>query len=212
MSPARWRSFLAAHVGTEVELDSPTTPKGDNPDVIFTATEESRDAAARRWALAIKTISTTQGQTIFDRIKSGAKQIDRPQCQADIGMVIINAKDALCHKHLWEASFADIDQAIAALRAELDELVASAQASRLQKEWDELFLGKVVRPVIFMGQSVVRLPTSAGRQTPTALKMFRPYEIGGVNDVVGVSLACCMNEFMQTVLQGVPGSNGRLPY
>jgi hypothetical protein len=187
---------LAAHVGTNVELDSPTSSKGDNPDVIFTATEDSQDTRARRWALAIKTISTKQGQTIFDNIKDAAQQIDKPRCQADIGMVIINAKGALCHDNLWEASFVDINQAIEALRAELDELVANAQANRSEGEWDELFLGKVVRPVIFMGQSVVRLPTQAGLQTPTALKMFRPYEMGGVNDVVGVSLAWCMNGFM----------------
>ena len=54
----------------------------------------------RCWALAIKTISSRSGQTIFERIADGAEQIDRKACIADIGIVIINAKSAIDHEAL----------------------------------------------------------------------------------------------------------------
>ena len=51
---------LAAHVGTQVVLDSPTNAKGDNPDVIFTVEECFVVKRPQRRALAIKTISSRE--------------------------------------------------------------------------------------------------------------------------------------------------------
>ena len=107
---------LAAHLGTDVFLDHPTNSKGDNPDVIFTVEEDSDDSSPETWALAIKTISSKSGQTIFERIKEGASQIDDPKCTADYGIVVINTKNALDHDILWENTFPDLKCAIAALR------------------------------------------------------------------------------------------------
>ncbi|MFI7720512.1 hypothetical protein ACIAM6_19310, partial [Acinetobacter baumannii] len=74
---------LAAHVGTNVILDHPTASRGDNPDIIFTV-EETTTAVPRQWALAIKSISSRSGQTIFERIKEGARQIDDDKCPAHV--------------------------------------------------------------------------------------------------------------------------------
>ena len=203
---------LAAHFGTQVVLDSPTNPKGDNPDVIFTVEECELVKRPERWALAIKTIGSRQGQTIFDRIAEAAHQIDDPKCPADRGIVVINTKNALNHDMLWNTSFSDLKSAMDALAAQLDGIGDSANAGRDQSEWDALFYAKVARPVLFLGQSLVRIPTSAGQQTPTPLKMLRGYGANGTLDPVAHGLADRLNHFMQTVLLGIPGAPGQWPH
>jgi hypothetical protein len=202
---------LAAHVGTDVALDSPTNAKGDNPDVMFTLQECDQAKPPRRWALAIKTISSRQGQTIYERIKEGAEQIDAPKCAADRGMVIINAKSALDHDALWTAQIAHLQSAIVALDVQLQGLVDQAAKDRPQVEWDALFKHRVVRPVLFLGQSLVRLPTDAGTRTPTALKMLKAYGANGSLDPVGRELAHQLNHWMQAIVLGIPGGDGYLP-
>jgi hypothetical protein len=194
---------LAAHVGTDVVLDSPTNAKGDNPDVMFTHQES--DLVKRRWAFAIKTISSRQGQTIFERIQEGAGQIDDKKCAADRGMVIINAKSALEHDVLWSATFGDLNNAIKALDGQLQMLIDEAAKDRPQNEWDELFQHRVVRPVLFMGQSLVRIPTPAGKDAPTALKMLKAYGANGPVDPGCLGMALAMNHFMQVIVRGIPG-------
>lgn len=201
---------LAVHVGTQVVLDSPTNAKGDNPDVIFTV-QCDHASEPESWALAIKTISTRQGQTIFERIADGARQIDDPKCSATRGMVVINAKDALDHDALWNAVFPDLKSATDALAAQLAALADSANADRDQAEWDDLFRAKVARPVLFLGQSLVLVPTPAGPQTPTALKMLWAYDANGKPDQVALSLAGTLNRFMQTIVLGIPGKPGHWP-
>jgi hypothetical protein len=200
---------LVAHVGTQVALDSPTAAKGDNPDIIFTL--QPNHQPALRWALAIKTIASQHGQTIFERIREGAQQIDNPKCLADKGMVVINTKSALDHNALWRKPFKDLQAAIAALREQINNLVARAEANRPQLEWDSLFGGKVVRPVLFLGQSLVRIPTPAGGETPTPLKMLASYPVNGQVEPVAFNLGDQLNTFMQEILLGVPGSPGKLP-
>lgn len=204
---------LAAHVGTQVELDSPTAAKGDNPDVIFTATPtvDRVGQPPEKWALAIKTIGTSQGQTIFERIKEGAEQIDDPKCSAHKGLVVINAKNALDHQALWNGPFSDLQAAMDALGNQLDSLADNANIDRPQSEWNEIFSGKVKRPVLFLGQSLVHLPTQVGVRTPTALKMLRAYGANSALDPASHGLAHCLNHFMQTILLGVPGGGGRQP-
>ena len=202
---------LAAHVGTQIALDSPTAAKGDNPDVMFTVEEASSTKGPERWTLAIKTISSRQGQTIFERIKDGVAQIDDPKCSAQKGIIVINAKNALDHDALWDASFPDLDNATKALREQLTNLADSAAANRPQTEWDELFKKKVVRPVLFLGQSVVRLPTPAGDQTPTSLKMLLAYDANGTLDPYAHRLACIMNDRMQNIRLGIPGGTASNP-
>jgi hypothetical protein len=204
---------LTAHVGTEVDLDAPTTAKGDNPDVIFTAPPTVCDVPQQpeRWALAIKTISTHHGQTIFDRIKEGGKQIDDPKCEAQKGMVVINAKNALDHDALWNGTFCCLQSAMDALGGQLDLLASNANTDRPQYEWDAIFSGKVKRPVLFLGQSLIGLPTVAGTRTPTALKMLKVYPANGEPDPAALRLAHSLNHFMQIILLGLPGATGIQP-
>jgi hypothetical protein len=200
---------LAAHVGTDVALDSPTNAKGDNPDVMFSL--EPTDAPKQRWAIAIKTISSRHGQTIFERIAEGVAQIDHPRCVADRGLVLINAKSALDHDALWAADFPDLPSARTALLTQLQQLIDNAGRDRPQAEWDALFSGKVDRPVLFMGQSLVRVPTPASPQTPTALKALIAFGANGVVNPIARGLAIALNEYMQRIVFGIPGGPNRQP-
>ncbi|MDO9460333.1 MAG: hypothetical protein Q7N95_09505, partial [Alphaproteobacteria bacterium] len=164
-----------------------------------------------RWALAIKTIGTSQGQTIFQRIKEGGKQIDDPKCLAQKGMVVINAKNALDHDALWNGTFSDLQAAMDALGSQLDSLASNANNNRPQTEWDTIFSSKAKRPVLFLGQGLVHLPTPAGMRTPTALKMLKAYDANGALDPTAHGLAHCLNHFMQTILLGIPGAAGSQP-
>jgi hypothetical protein len=204
---------LAAHVGTQVDLDSPTAAKGDNPDVIFTATPTACNVPKQpeRWALAIKTIGKSHGQTIFERIKEGGEQIDDPKCLAQKGMIVINAKNAIDHDALWNGTFSNLQAAMDALGNQLDVIADNANTNRPQSEWDAIFSAKVKRPVLFLGQSLVTLPTSAGARTPTALKMLKAYGANGALDPTAHGLARCLNHFMQTILLGIPGAAGCQP-
>ncbi len=201
---------LAAHVGTGVILDSPIAAKGDNPDVIFMAHPQNA-LLPTRWALAIKTISSRQGQTIFERIRDGVRQINADRCPCDKGMVIINAKNALDHDRLWGLEFCNLDDAICEMNRQIENLISSSQEGRPQQEWDDLFHGRAVRPVLFMGQSVVRIPKTAQERIPTALKILKVFDANNVLDSEGCGIAFHMNEFMQKILLGIPGSQGQFP-
>lgn len=200
---------LAAHIGGDVKLDSPTSAKGDNPDVIFRAYPQG--LPSRRWALAIKTISTIHGQTIFDRIADGARQINRAECPADVGMVVINAKSALDHEALWKSTFLTEADAGNAMARQVYALISAAEKDRDPTDWDTVFAGRAVRPVLFMAQSLVSLPTPLGANTPTALKMLFAHSFGGAPDNEAACLAAMMNHYMQTILLGKPGAPGRHP-
>lgn len=126
-------------------------------------------------------------------------------------MVVINAKNALDHDALWNANFLDLPSAMIALGTKLGQLADIAAIDRPQTEWDELFTRKVVRPILLLGQSLVRLPTSAGLQTPTCLKMLHAYGAKGAPDPVGSGLAHVMNDYMQTILLGIPGGSDYRP-
>jgi hypothetical protein len=194
---------LAANIGDQVELDHPTGAKGDNPDVIFTFTPTMAGVAqpVQKWALAIKTISSKQGQTIFERIKGGAEQIDDEKCAADKGLVIINAKDALDHDALWNANFDNLDEAQNVLREQLEHLAVLASDNRPQEDWNAIFANKTERPVLFLGQSLVRLPP----EVPTPLKMFYAHPAGGPIENTASVLAAGLNDMMQKILLGIPG-------
>lgn len=205
---------LAAHVGKNVQLDHPINSTGNNPDVMFEYPCDS-DSPVRTWALSIKTIATQQGQTIYERIKEGAGQINSPLCNADIGMVVINTKDAIDQEALLNPSvaFTTIEEAQKAMRDQLQSLVDAACKDRPQAEWDTIFRGKVVRPILFLGQALIILRSPDGKNSqPTSLKMLMAFGADGVCDTDGSAIAYCLNHFMQTIVMGVPGGIGKEPF
>lgn len=202
---------LAAHVGSEIRLDSPTRAKGDNPDIIFSVDNKDAPSGKSDWALAIKTVASQSGQTIFERIKDATRQIDAPSCPAEYGIVILNMKGAIDHESLWKTPFSDVDGAMVALARQLEDFIAKAELDRPQSEWDELFTGRAVRPVLFLGQSLVRIATGISHETPTQLKMLLPAPFGGPQLPIALEIATGLNHFMQTILLGYGASDTSYP-
>jgi len=126
-------------------------------------------------------------------------------------MVVINAKNGLDHDALWNGTFSNLQAAMDALGNQLDLPANNANTNRPQFEWDATFLGKVKRPVLFLGQRLVSLPTAAGARTPTALKMLKAYGANGALDPTARGLAHSLNHFMQTNLLGLHGAAGMQP-
>ncbi|WP_061960235.1 hypothetical protein [Cupriavidus pauculus] len=203
---------LAVHCGSSIKLDHPVNSKGDNPDLILTVDEAGRNS--EKWAFAIKTVSSTRGQTIFERIEEGAKQINSPRCSADHGVVIINAKDALDHEKLWHpvTPFNSEGDAMNALKSQLASLAENANENRPQEDWDAIFTRRVVRPVLFMGQTIVSLPIQSGGRVATPLRMLFMYGANGSVDQRAHALAYSMNHYMQTIMDGVPSDGGSSPH
>ncbi len=201
---------LAIHLANSMDLDSPNAAKGDNPDILFSYAGDPQNG--RRWALAIKSVSGASGQTYFERIRGAADQIDAPACPADIGMVVVNLKDTLEHDALWKTPFPSLQSAIGELHQQMHERMNKAGAERPQQEWDALFTRKVVRPIIFMAHTLVRITVSKGLEMPTPLKAMIAYGANGSPDPVGYEITTGLNDMMQRVLAGAPGSPGRLPH
>ena len=91
----------------------------------------------------------------------------------------------------------------------IPEFVTFIPHLRPPAEWEAHFKRTVVRPVLFLGQTLAYLPTAAGAQTPTALKMLKAYDANGIPGPIALGLANVLNGFMQTILLGVPGEPGR---
>ena len=199
---------LAVHLGTNIKLDAPSGGRGgDNPDIIFCPEQDPGHV----WTLAIKSVSGQSGQTYFDRIREAADQIDAPACSADVGMVVINIQNVLDHDALWATVFPTEVAACAALRAQIEGIIDKARKDRPQQEWDDLFRGKVVRPILFLAQSVARVRTPAGPEMPSAIKMICLFGAQGAVDPKAQEIAFLMNHMMQTILAGRPGAQGTQP-
>ncbi|MPV64305.1 hypothetical protein [Burkholderia sp. BE17] len=200
---------LAIHFAYDVQLDHPVTSRGDNPDVMFRVEPEGFPAS--RWALAIKTVSSHAGQTIFENIQKAAKQIDAAACPADRGMVVISLANSLQHEQLWKSTYASLNRAQAALGTQMDELIAAVETGRPASEWEPLFAHRASPLVFYFGQAVVRLHLPNGNEVPTILKMAKLANPLDREDSVGQTIAYELNEQMQRILLGIPGAPGQLP-
>jgi hypothetical protein len=188
---------LAVHCGEGIRLDHPANSKGDNPDILLSYGDKI-------WALAIKTPSSRQGQTLFENIQKAGEQIERSS--ANKGLVVLNVKNIIDHEALWQASFASLDDALATLRAEMVKVCEAADKDRPASDWNAIFAGKkTVLPVLLIGQSVVLLPTANSTQTPTPLKMMLACGFDRPLDQDGAELASCLTHWMQIILRGEPG-------
>jgi hypothetical protein len=204
---------LAAYAGTNIRIDDPERAVGDNPDVLVDVEETEPVPRKRCWGLAIKAISSRSGQTIFERIQEGAEQIDRESCKADVGIVIINAKSVIDHESIWNppAAFANLNDAVESLGCQLKALIEATEKDRKPEEWNRVFGKKAVRPVLFMGQSMAKLPTPVSSETAAAVKIFMPFDAAGIADPVAHSFAGLLNDYMQKIRVGRPGSHGHEP-
>lgn len=75
----------------DLDIDSPTKSKGNNPDILVTWKGE-------RWGFACKTVYSLSEKTFFDNIKKGIDQIQKSE--ADKGYVVINFRNIINH-NFW---------------------------------------------------------------------------------------------------------------
>ncbi|HOZ05337.1 MAG TPA: hypothetical protein PLS60_08105, partial [Arenimonas sp.] len=195
--------------GHKVELDDPVRSKGNNPDVMFEI--EAEDQPTSRWALAIKTVSTTSGQTLFENIQKAAKQIDAEACPADRGIVVINLKNSIQHKLLWDITYTSLEEADAALRTRMRALIDSSETDRLLSDWEAVFAKRTSPLVFFYCQAVVRLRPPGGQDVAMILKVAEVFNPLGREDDMAKHIAYYLNHFMQVILDGVPGAPGQAP-
>lgn len=178
---------LAIHCGEGLRLDHPQRSRGDNPDVML-------QFMGRTWALAVKTISSTQGQTVYENMLNAAVQIERSG--ANHGLIVINTKNVIAHDDLWKASFANEHEATQAIISQVRQICANAEENRSDEEWRRIFARpKVVAPVLFMAQSLVALPIGDA-QVPTPLKAIAVEPFGQALHPDAMELAESINMFM----------------
>lgn len=199
---------LAVNFAHDVQLDDPEASRGDNPDVMFT-TKDKQDRETR-WAIAIKSIASRSGQTIFENVLKASKQINAASCRADRGIVLIAARGSIDHRLLWSTLFPTVEAAIDALRVELNELAKLADLNRAEDEWQQALFGKTSPIFLFYGQAVVQVETVYG-PVPTILKMLLVHNPLERSDDDAMMVANHLNHSMQSVVRGIPGSQGNLP-
>lgn len=183
---------LAIKAGfSDVELDHPIRASGDNPDVMF-------DFRGKRWAIALKTLHSTQPQTVFDNVTKAADQIEASSAEA--GLVMLNVKNVLEHDVLWPG-IAQTEQAgrdalvgqLSAVAHLLDDIPSAT--------WKAVFGPdrKAQLPILLVGHTAFDAIPEAGSSTSRfmPLKAMMPY-LNPEGDPSGaMKLAEALNHEMQ---------------
>ena len=191
---------LAIHCGTCLTLDHPVRSKGDNPDVMM-------QFEGKTWALAVKSISSTQGQSVYTNIAGAAKQIERSSAAA--GLVVINAKNVIPHDSIWAKDYGNLNEAVADLNAVEREISRNASANRPEQEWRDVFQSKAtVAPVLFILQSVARISLGQGL-VPTPIKVMACDHFGRSLNDDGVELAESLNMVAASLIGPTPPAHLR---
>jgi hypothetical protein len=81
-------ALILLDIGTDLALDHPHEPKGDNPDILVTLDNQ-------RWGFACKTVYGKSAKTFFDNLKKGVEQIE--DSSAEIGCVVANFRNLIQH-------------------------------------------------------------------------------------------------------------------
>lgn len=123
---------------------------------------------------------------------------------------MLAARGSIDHARLWATPFPTVQAAIHALAQELRDLAALADQDRLREDWEETFVGKTSPLFLLTAQAVVRVGSASG-PVPMILKMALEHNPLARPDPQALLFARSLNEFMQTVVKGIPGSLGKLP-
>lgn len=155
--------LFAIKVGENVELDDPVNSSdGKNPDVIF-------DYNGKRIAIACKTLNSKNPSTIFDNIKSGAKQITR--CECDGGYILLNAMNIVKHSKIENNVYFDWREPYTLLMDDINRIYTEI-ITKNKNEIQELFTKnpEVYPIVITVIHSTTRLKQQPIGIVSTSLK------------------------------------------
>jgi hypothetical protein len=89
---------LAMRCGTSVELENPSGPGSNNPDVLVTM-------SGRRWGIACKVLHSENPESFLQNFEKGIDQIERSA--ADVGVVLFNLKNIIRHQDYWTITNVD---------------------------------------------------------------------------------------------------------
>jgi len=188
---------VAMRFAANIALDHPDHSRGDNPDVML-------DYRGKRWALAIKTVHTTNSRTIFENIVKASDQIEASA--ANHGLVVISLKNPMSDHldALWPLGSPPKPEAVVMneIKHLVDAIIGPVSAMP-DEEWNEI-LGnnrKAVAPVLFMAQATVyALPTGNLQAHPTLIKMLRTARDPQIDPAGAVKLAWELSHHMQGLL------------
>lgn len=146
---------------TNVDLDDPHNPKGDNPDVLA-------DFDGEVWGFACKVPEGDAPATLYERIEDGIDQIERSR--ATRGFVVLNFKNRYDHAAAMPTlgkdadgdvligTYRDVQSASDKLRAFGEERLVSMTNHATVEKVAELFAGKKAVPgCLIIAQTTIGL-------------------------------------------------------
>lgn len=190
-----------SHFASDVLLDHPVNSKGDNPDIIFRPALAG--VAPVRWTIAIKTLGSTAGRTVFENIQKAGKQINATGSDVSRGLVLLNVRNVLNHEALWrpDPPFENLDAAIEAQRLELVKLQELFVENLPHDEWRAVVSGKVRQPVLILSHTLVSLPVeSTGGRVASQLRGLATVDFVGEHDPEALLIANALNHQVQVIV------------
>lgn len=190
----------------DVELDSPTSSKGNNPDVIARFHGDS-------WAFACKAVHGPGGMSIYENLKKAVSQIDR----ADVlrGIPVLSLKNILDHDSYWPVSpdtekpgdliffaFPSTSQPIQMMQDFVGK-VARSVAEAAGSELDEIFSSGKVAPGCLFYLPTVTTTWVEGNPIPTRLHMFNYVPFAPIDEATW-AVATALNGQLQGMSSMVP--------
>jgi hypothetical protein len=161
---------FAMEIGSDVQLDPPTSADGTNPDVLMTF-------KGRRWGFACKALHTEQPQTLASHLRNGTEQIKASE--AERGVVLVSLRTRVRPAAAWPAgedaegkwlaAWDSMDQASTALISEGQRYTTSLASNAGVASVNEIFLdAKPVAGWAYYLSSV----TAVRGVVPTSIRMF----------------------------------------
>lgn len=180
------------HCGTNLEIDSPASAGGNNPDLLFTAN-------GKRWGIACKVFHGRTPQGFHDLLAKGIDQIEKSP--AEVGVVAMSMKNILDHDAYWP--LADIQGAPSLPGAWLDpqtpfQMVTNdmlGHGRRLAEHLpaghlEAMFRSKKAVPGVLLWGSTVSGAVIHGRPTPVNVRQTIFLAVGHVSAEDRAVLEC----------------------
>jgi len=174
--------LVCSEIGTDLRMDSPSRPKGNNPDVLITVDK-------RRWGLACKVMNGYNALTMFERIQEGIEQIQNSE--ADVGCVVINLKNVIDHDKFWPiirynngepiyGACGDYQEVIADLRELSAERHFRLEEENTRAEIKKILYGKKSIPGVMLFLQTVASATIDDQPAACSIGVLSVMEFGQI--------------------------------
>jgi hypothetical protein len=200
---------LAIQCGTDVVLDDPYAPAGNNPDVLATL-------GGRRWGIACKVLHGVHPEGFVTNLVKGLDQIENSP--AEIGVVLFNLKNVLPHDRIWPlapipdsgsppelgyAAWPDPADPFHILLDSLDSLSNTLVSYLPPDHLDRLFRERKSIPGFALWGHSVSAIMIDDRPTPTSVRALNVRQVAAVPTEVNNVLSCLNRAaFLSSPLRG----------